>query len=178
MFAAESYNNTDGSFDGTTTFRPGNRDCLIVHGNTEVGGENSLFKDWGRYSCSSRFSAVICQLNIDVHTNGDLTTTSTPSPTTSTSTFQSTSTTSSRNQQPNSTVTNRTPNSRRSRSLLFRIAHDRLNATTTTSAATPLDFDTLQTLSVVHFSNALDSIEEMWRDNSTETSMKIILQNV
>ena len=173
MFAAEAYNNSDGSFNGTTTFRSGNRDCLIVHGNTEIGGENSLFKEWGRYSCTSSFSAVICQLNIDVHTNGGLTTT--PSPTTLTSTLQSTSVTSSGSQQPNSTVTNRTSGSRRSRSLLFRIAHDRLNATPTTFPATPLDFATLQTLSVVHFSNALDSIQENWRENSAETGIQITL---
>ena len=41
-------------------------DCLIVHGNTNHGGESSLSKRWGDFPCRNKFGAVICQLKIDV----------------------------------------------------------------------------------------------------------------
>ena len=65
--------------DGTNVFADGayingvrasgfsSRDCLIVHGNTEHGGGNSLSKSWGDYPCHDKFGAVICQLDINVH---------------------------------------------------------------------------------------------------------------
>ena len=134
-------------------------------------------KEWGRYSCNSRFSAVICQLNIDVHANGGLTTTPIPTTTaihTTIIVLDPSETTPSDDQQSNSAVTNSTPSSRKSRSLLFRIAHDRLNLTSTTTPATPIQFDTLSTLSVVHFSNALRNISLNQTANTAKPSITIL----
>ena len=91
MFAEGEYRNPDDL--PSRSFNQG--DCLIVHGNTEYPrSNNSLNKDWGEYPCNSKFSAVICQLNIDVHGNGGLvTTTTTRTTTTTTTTTSYTSTT-------------------------------------------------------------------------------------
>ena len=87
MFAEGGYRNPDDL--PSRSFNQG--DCLIVHGNTEYPrSNNSLNKDWGDYPCKSKFSAVICQLKIDVHGNGGLVTTTatttTPRPSTASST--------------------------------------------------------------------------------------------
>ena len=83
MFAEGEYRNPDDL--PSRSFNQG--DCLIVHGNTEYPrSNNSLNKDWGDYPCSSKFSAVICQLKIDVHGNGGLVTTTRAATTTTTTT--------------------------------------------------------------------------------------------
>ena len=90
MFAEGEYRNPDDL--PSRSFDQG--DCLIVHGNTEYPrSNNSLNKDWGDYPCSSKFSAVICQLKIDVHGNGGLVTTTTTATTTTTITTTTTTTT-------------------------------------------------------------------------------------
>ena len=156
--------------DGSTSSSFGSRDCLIVHGNTERGGDSSINKNWGHYYCSSKFSAVICQLNIDVHGNGGLKTTS--SPTTSTSTTQTSSESSSSSIQTssvssftsfNATTSQIDSTSRIGRSLIHHImaknkmlhvirkAHA-ISSTTETTTETTTDaihFDTLQTLAVI-----------------------------
>ena len=91
MFAEGEYRNPDDL--PSRSFNQG--DCLIVHGNTEYPrSNNSLNKDWGDYPCSSKFSAVICQLKIDVHGNGGLVTTTRAATTTTATTTTKTTPTS------------------------------------------------------------------------------------
>ena len=160
---ADAYNNFDGATNRTRVFRTS--ECLIVHGNTEHGGENSLNKKWGHYYCSSKFSAVICQLNIDVHTNGGLQsttpttvpTTPTTTPTTTSSTTSITTSTTTTSSTSSRSVNN--PNSSTRRRILRMAYHKDFSSTEKTPVENDFNFETLQTIEVLNVSHIMSNFK-------------------
>ena len=153
------YNNFDGSFTSSRNFRTS--DCLIVHGNTEHGGDNSLFKEWGYYSCGATFSAVMCQLDIDVHSNGGLQTTI---PTTTSTTTSTTTTT--------TTTTSTTTTSSTTRRRMLRMAYHKedqipITSSERTTSEHTTEFETLPTLEVLNVSHIMSKIEELEEQTTT-----------
>ena len=168
---ADSYNNFDGSFNATTKLRTS--DCLIVHGNTDHGGESSLNKKWGHYNCNSKFSAVICQLNIDVHSKGGLqTTTVATTSTMASSTSSITASTLSASSIASSLITRRNSTSRRR---MLRMAYHK-DFTSTDRSTNPDVFETLPTLAVLNVSHILHLLNQHHSINKElagETTEKI-----
>ena len=167
---ADSYNNFDGTFNATTKLST--TDCLIVHGNTEHGGENSLNKKWGHYYCNSKFSAVICQLNIDVHSNGGLQSTTLATTSTMTSSTSSiTTSTPTTSSTVSSLITSQNSTTRRR---MLRMAYHK-DFTSTEKFSNPDVFETLPTLAVLNVSHILHllnqhhSINDELAGETTET---------
>ena len=168
---ADSYNNFDGTFNATTKLRTS--DCLIVHGNTEHGGESSLNKKWGHYNCNSKFSAVICQLNIDVHSNGGLqTTTITTTSTKASSTSSITASTPYTSLSASSLITRQNSSTRRR---MLRMAYHK-DFTSTEDSTNADVFETLPTLEVLNVSHILHLLNQHHSINDElagETTEKI-----
>ena len=166
---ADSYNNFDGTFNATTKLST--TDCLIVHGNTEHGGENSLNKKWGHYYCNSKFSAVICQLNIDVHSNGGLQSTTLATTSTMTSSTSSITTSTPTSSTVSSLITSQNSTTRRR---MLRMAYHK-DFTSTEKSSNPDVFETLPTLAVLNVSHILHllnqhhSINDELAEETTET---------
>ena len=166
---ADSYNNFDGTFNATTKLST--TDCLIVHGNTEHGGENSLNKKWGHYYCNSKFSAVICQLNIDVHSNGGLQSTTLATTSTMISSTSSITNSTSTSSTVSSLITSQNSTTRRR---MLRMAYHK-DFTSTEKSSDPDVFETLPTLAVLNVSHILHllnqhhSINDELAGETTET---------